>query len=156
MARKPERVMRGKMPAAIKQRWQKALDSATSDREAIDEQARAVFAAHDSARDVVTRLKAERERRGLSLADMLRADPSLSDLLQLYLPDALFRHIEPHLDRLGALAGDHLDQCARLADRHTPVLHARPSISSPARSSPRSARTTAAARASVRQAPLPA
>jgi acyl-CoA dehydrogenase len=54
-----------------------------------------------------------------------RADPSLSDLLQLYLSDALFRHIEPHLDRLGALAGDHLDQCARLADRHTPVLHHR-------------------------------
>jgi len=54
-----------------------------------------------------------------------RADPSLSDLLQLYLPDALFRHIEPHLDRLGALAGDQLDQCARLADRHTPVLHHR-------------------------------
>src|SRR6185436_12789058 len=54
-----------------------------------------------------------------------RADPSLTDLLQLYLPDALFRHIAPHLDRLGALAGDHLDQCARLADRHTPVLHHR-------------------------------
>ena len=34
-------------------------------------------------------------------------------------------HIEPHLDRLGTLAGDHLDQCARLADRHTPVLHHR-------------------------------
>ena len=54
-----------------------------------------------------------------------RADPSLRDLLQLYLPEALLRHIEPHLDRLGALAGDHLDQCARLADRHTPVLHHR-------------------------------
>jgi alkylation response protein AidB-like acyl-CoA dehydrogenase len=54
-----------------------------------------------------------------------RADPSLSDLLQLYLPGALFNHIEPHLDRLGALAGDHLDTCARLADRHPPVLHHR-------------------------------
>jgi DNA-binding phage protein len=72
MAKKPERVMRGKMPAAVKQRWQKALDAAATDRETIDAQARAVFAAHDSARDVVTRLKEERERRGLSLADMLR------------------------------------------------------------------------------------
>src|ERR1043166_6234809 len=54
-----------------------------------------------------------------------RADPWLLALLQLYLPDALFHHIEPHLDRLGALAGDHLDQCARLADKHTPVLHHR-------------------------------
>jgi len=54
-----------------------------------------------------------------------RADSSLTDLLRIHLPDALFRHIEPHLDRLGALAGGHLDECARLADRHVPVLHQR-------------------------------
>jgi alkylation response protein AidB-like acyl-CoA dehydrogenase len=54
-----------------------------------------------------------------------RADPALSDLLRIHLSDALFRHIEPHLDRLGELAGGHLDECARLADRHTPLLHAR-------------------------------
>ncbi|MDH2386589.1 acyl-CoA dehydrogenase family protein [Bradyrhizobium sp. CER78] len=54
-----------------------------------------------------------------------RADPALTDILKLHLPDALFRHIEPHLDRLGGLAGGHLDECARLADRHTPVLHQR-------------------------------
>jgi acyl-CoA dehydrogenase len=54
-----------------------------------------------------------------------RADPALADLLRIYLPEALFRHVEPHLDRLGALAGGHLDECARLADRHAPVLHQR-------------------------------
>ena len=54
-----------------------------------------------------------------------RADPALTDLLRLHLPDALFRHIEPRLDRLGELAGGYLDECARLADRHTPVLHQR-------------------------------
>jgi acyl-CoA dehydrogenase len=54
-----------------------------------------------------------------------RADPALNDLLRIHLPDALFRHIEPHLDRLGALAGGYLDECARLADRHGPVLHQR-------------------------------
>jgi alkylation response protein AidB-like acyl-CoA dehydrogenase len=54
-----------------------------------------------------------------------RADPALTDLLRLHLPDATFRHIEPHLNRLGAMAGGHLDECARLADRHTPVLHQR-------------------------------
>src|SRR5882757_9042372 len=54
-----------------------------------------------------------------------RADPALTDLLRLYLPDALLNHIEPHLDRLGELAGGHLDECARLADRHGPVLHQR-------------------------------
>src|SRR3954447_9595502 len=54
-----------------------------------------------------------------------RADPSLADLLRIHLPENLFRHIEPHLDRLGSLAGGHLDECARLADRHVPVLHQR-------------------------------
>jgi hypothetical protein len=54
-----------------------------------------------------------------------RADPALTDLLRIHLPDPLFRHVEPHLDRLGALAGGHLDECARLADRHVPVLHQR-------------------------------
>jgi alkylation response protein AidB-like acyl-CoA dehydrogenase len=54
-----------------------------------------------------------------------RVDPALTDLLRIHLPDPLFRHIEPHLDRLGALAGGALDECARLADRHVPVLHQR-------------------------------
>ncbi len=54
-----------------------------------------------------------------------RADPALTDLLRIHLSEALFLHIEPHLDRLGALAGGHLDECARLADRHVPVLHQR-------------------------------
>ena len=54
-----------------------------------------------------------------------RADPALADLLRIHLPEALFRHIEPLLDRLGDLAGGHLDECARLADRHVPVLHQR-------------------------------
>jgi acyl-CoA dehydrogenase len=54
-----------------------------------------------------------------------RADPALADLLRIHLPEALVRHIEPQLDRLGSLAGGHLDECARLADRHVPVLHQR-------------------------------
>ena len=57
--------------------------------------------------------------------NFFRADASLADLLQVYLAPELWQHIEPHLDRLGALAGDELDTCARLADRHTPVLHHR-------------------------------
>ena len=70
------------------------------------------------------------DSRGLLAPDttgmnFYRADPALTDLLKLHLPDALFRHIEPHLDRLGELAGGYLDECARLADRHTPVLHQR-------------------------------
>ena len=57
--------------------------------------------------------------------NFFRADRSLADLLEIYLPAPLRRHIEPHLDRLGALAGDELDHCARLADRHVPILHHR-------------------------------
>src|SRR5438128_4345566 len=71
---------------------------------------------------------ASADRPGLLAPDttgmnFYRADPALTDLLRLHLPDALFRHIEPHLERLGELAGGSLDECARLADRHTPVLH---------------------------------
>src|SRR3984893_4100895 len=85
------------------------------------------------------------DRQGLLAPDtsgmnFYRADPALTDLLRIPLPDALFRHIAPHLDRLrdrvsdnieppldllGPLAGGHLDECARLADRHVPVLHQR-------------------------------
>jgi len=54
-----------------------------------------------------------------------RADPALADLLRIHLPDDLFRHIEPHLDRLGALVGGPLDEAGRMADRHVPVLHQR-------------------------------
>lgn len=54
-----------------------------------------------------------------------RNDRSLRDLLGLYLPADLVAHIDPHLDRLGEMAGGRLDECGRLSDRHTPVLHHR-------------------------------
>ena len=54
-----------------------------------------------------------------------RADPALYALLRIHLPAALLQHLVPHLDRLGQLAGGYLDECARLADRHGPVLHQR-------------------------------
>src|SRR5882724_11041851 len=71
MAKKAKRLMPGAMPADVRQRWAQALDEVSADRQAIDAQARAVFAAYDSAREVVRQLREERERRGLSLADML-------------------------------------------------------------------------------------
>ena len=36
-----------------------------------------------------------------------------------------FRRLEPHFDRLGELAGGRLDELARIADKHPPVLNAR-------------------------------
>src|SRR5712675_298173 len=52
-------------------------------------------------------------------------DRGLRDLLQIYLEPDDFRRLEPHFDRLGALAGGRLDQLARAADKHPPVLNAR-------------------------------
>src|ERR1700733_10901552 len=54
-----------------------------------------------------------------------RADPALADLLRIHLPEDLFNHIEPHLDRLGGLVGGPLDEAGRMADKHGPVLHQR-------------------------------
>lgn len=54
-----------------------------------------------------------------------RTDPSLADLLRIHLSEKLFKHIDPHLDRLGGLVGGRLDDCGRMADRHGPVLHPR-------------------------------
>ncbi len=54
-----------------------------------------------------------------------RIDRSLQDVLRLRLPPALFAHLEPHFDRLGARASSDLDTHARLADRHPPVLQQR-------------------------------
>ena len=52
-------------------------------------------------------------------------DRGLRDLLRLYLAPDDFRRLEPHFDRLGALAGGRLDELARIADKHPPVLHPR-------------------------------
>jgi alkylation response protein AidB-like acyl-CoA dehydrogenase len=52
-------------------------------------------------------------------------DRGLRDLLALYLLPDDFRRLEPHFDRLGALAGGRLDELARIADKHPPVLNPR-------------------------------
>src|ERR1700716_2775204 len=58
-------------------------------------------------------------------ANFYAIDRALRDLLQLYLEPGDFRRLEPHFDRLGALAGGRLDELARIADQHPPVLHPR-------------------------------
>src|SRR5450432_2110433 len=52
-------------------------------------------------------------------------DRGLRDLLQLYLAPDDVRRLEPHFNRLGALSGGRLDQLARVADKHPPVLNPR-------------------------------
>src|SRR6476469_1992045 len=52
-------------------------------------------------------------------------DRGLRDLLSFYLEPDDFRRLEPHFHRLGALAGGRLDELARIADKHPPILNAR-------------------------------
>lgn len=60
--------------------------------------------------------------RGINL---YRADRDAAALFAYYLPDDLFSHLAPHFDRLGALAGDHLDRLAGIADKNPPTLSTR-------------------------------
>jgi acyl-CoA dehydrogenase len=52
-------------------------------------------------------------------------DRGLRGLVRLYLEPDDFRRLEPHFDRLGVLAGGRVDELARVADKHPPVLNAR-------------------------------
>src|ERR1700692_2839517 len=54
-----------------------------------------------------------------------RIDGGLRDLLDLHMESRLRAAMEPHLDRLGNLAGGRLDELAEVADKHPPVLHSR-------------------------------
>ena len=58
-------------------------------------------------------------------SNLYRADPMAAGLFGLYLPPALFAHLEPHFDRLGALAGGPLDELASISDKHPPTLSVR-------------------------------
>ena len=52
-------------------------------------------------------------------------DRGLRDLLPLYLSPSDFHALEGQFDRLGGLAGGRLDELARIADKHPPILNPR-------------------------------
>jgi len=52
-------------------------------------------------------------------------DPGFKALLEHYMAPDLHAHMEPYLERLGALAGGRLDALSREADAHPPQLHYR-------------------------------
>ncbi|HSW17894.1 MAG TPA: acyl-CoA dehydrogenase family protein [Ramlibacter sp.] len=62
------------------------------------------------------------DQRGANLYD---ADTGLQDLLKVYLPSDLVAHLQPRLQRLGALAGGELDDLAGTADKNPPQLQLR-------------------------------
>ncbi|MGE4373801.1 MAG: acyl-CoA dehydrogenase family protein [Xanthobacter sp.] len=49
-------------------------------------------------------------------------DPEFLDLLKVYLPAPLLEAVMPHLERMGELAGGHLEQLALTADKNPPEL----------------------------------
>jgi acyl-CoA dehydrogenase len=57
--------------------------------------------------------------------DFHATDQGLRDLLSIYLAPDVLERLTPHYRRLGQLAGGRLDELARIADRHPPVLHPR-------------------------------
>jgi DNA-binding XRE family transcriptional regulator len=72
MAKKEARQVRRELTLQEKRRWEKAVAETASERDEIVKQGRAVQAARRVARQMLGDLKAERERLGLSLADMMR------------------------------------------------------------------------------------
>ena len=54
--------------------------------------------------------------------NLFETDPHLAALLRVYMPAAVATHLQPYLQRLGALAGGELDTLAGVADRHPPTL----------------------------------
>jgi acyl-CoA dehydrogenase len=59
------------------------------------------------------------DSRGLNLFE---ADPSYRGLLELYLGNDLFAHLQPSFTELGQLAGAELDELALVSDKNPPVL----------------------------------
>lgn len=54
--------------------------------------------------------------------NVFHADPGMKELLQVYLSPEMQEVALPHLDRMGALVGDRLEQLALIADKNPPTL----------------------------------
>lgn len=72
MAKREAKRVRRELTVEEKRRWEKAKADTEAGRGKIIEQGRAVLGARRVARQMLGELKAERERRGLSLADMMK------------------------------------------------------------------------------------
>ena len=57
--------------------------------------------------------------------NFFQIDHALRQLLPLYMGADVLAHMTPHYEHLGEIAGSRLDDLARTADRHIPVLHTR-------------------------------
>ena len=80
--------------------------------------------------EVKIKSREERELEDWVAADchglnFFEIDKSLQDLLTIYLPDDLREHMTPVYRELGEVAGNRLDELARICETHLPVLHPR-------------------------------
>jgi len=55
-------------------------------------------------------------------SNLYATDTQFAPLLQLYLPPDVNAHLQPYLERMGALAGGRLDELALVADKNPPTL----------------------------------
>jgi DNA-binding XRE family transcriptional regulator len=72
MAKREARRVRRELTPEEQKRWERAVRESDAERDKIIADGRAALAARRAAHDMLGKLKAERERRGLSLADMMR------------------------------------------------------------------------------------
>jgi DNA-binding Xre family transcriptional regulator len=88
-----------------KRRWKKAVAETEAERESILELGRAFFAARRTAMEVLGDLKEERQRRGLSLADMMRltgmSRAAISRLENDKAPNPTVRTLSRYAEALG-------------------------------------------------------
>jgi DNA-binding XRE family transcriptional regulator len=72
MAKKTAKRIHRDFSPTEKASWEKSVEAAQSEKAEILRKGRAALAAHRTAQQMLNQLKAERERRGLSLADMMK------------------------------------------------------------------------------------
>jgi DNA-binding XRE family transcriptional regulator len=105
MAKRIAKRIRRDFTPEEKSRWKKALAETEADREQILAHGRSLLAARRKARELFEELKQERQRRGLSLADMMRltgmSRASISRLENDETPNPTMRTISRYADALG-------------------------------------------------------
>lgn len=72
MAKRTAKRVRREFTPEERAMWERGVAASASERDEIIERGRAVKAAQQASREVLAQLRAERERQGLSLADMMQ------------------------------------------------------------------------------------
>lgn len=75
--------------------------------------------------NVIQQLEADNNIPDRHGQNFFKQDPAFDALLKIYLPQALYQHLLPHFEQLGAEVGGRLDDLALSADKHPPTLQYR-------------------------------